>query len=52
MKEDYYNILGVTKGASATENKKAYSKKDIEYHPDKNTGDSNAEELFKKAAEA
>jgi len=52
MKEDYYEILGISKGASATEIKKAYRKKAIEYHPDKNPGDSTAEENFKKAAEA
>ncbi len=52
MKEDYYEILGISKGATAAEIKKAYRKKAIEYHPDKNPGDSKAEELFKKAAEA
>lgn len=52
MKEDYYEILGIGKGASASEIKKAYRKKAIEYHPDKNLGDANAEERFKKAAEA
>ena len=52
MKEDYYDILGVSKGASATEIKKAYRKKALEYHPDKNPGDTKAEETFKKAAEA
>ena len=52
MKQDYYEILGVSKGATATEIKKAYRKKAIEFHPDKNPGDSNAEEQFKKAAEA
>ena len=52
MKEDYYEILGISKGATAVEIKKAYRKKAIEYHPDKNPGDSKAEELFKKAAEA
>lgn len=52
MKEDYYDILGISKGASAAEIKKAYRKKAIEYHPDKNPGDAKAEELFKKAAEA
>jgi molecular chaperone DnaJ len=52
MKEDYYEILGISKGASATEIKKADRKKAIEHHPDKNPGDSNAEVSFKKAAEA
>ena len=52
MKEDFYDILGVSKGATAAEIKKAYRKKAIEYHPDKNPGDAKAEELFKKAAEA
>ncbi|MET1260087.1 molecular chaperone DnaJ [Flagellimonas sp. DF-77] len=52
MKEDYYDILGLSKGASAAEIKKAYRKKAIEFHPDKNPGDAKAEEMFKKAAEA
>ena len=52
MKEDYYSILGITKSASAAEIKKAYRKKAIGYHPDKNQGDTAAEEKFKKAAEA
>lgn len=52
MKEDYYDILGISKNASAAEIKKAYRKKAIEYHPDKNPGDAKAEEMFKKAAEA
>ncbi|EDM44871.1 molecular chaperone, heat shock protein [unidentified eubacterium SCB49] len=52
MKEDFYDILGISKGATAAEIKKAYRKKAIEFHPDKNPGDSSAEEKFKKAAEA
>ncbi len=52
MKADYYEILGITKNATAAEIKKAYRKKALEYHPDKNQGDAKAEEMFKKAAEA
>jgi len=52
MKEDYYDILGVSKGATAAEIKKAYRKKAIQFHPDKNPGDEQAEANFKKAAEA
>jgi len=52
MKEDFYEILGVSKDATSSEIKKAYRKKAIEYHPDKNPGDAKAEEMFKKAAEA
>ena len=51
-KKDYYEVLGVEKTASAEEIKKAYRKKAIQYHPDKNPGDKEAEEKFKEAAEA
>ncbi|MCW8982114.1 MAG: molecular chaperone DnaJ [Altibacter sp.] len=52
MKQDYYEILGISKGATTAEIKKAYRKKAIEFHPDKNPGDEKAEDMFKKAAEA
>ncbi|MBT8286266.1 MAG: molecular chaperone DnaJ [Flavobacteriaceae bacterium] len=52
MKEDFYEILGISKSATAAEIKKAYRKKALEYHPDKNPGDAKAEEMFKKSAEA
>lgn len=52
MQEDFYEILGVSKGATVADIKKAYRKKALQYHPDKNPGDTKAEEMFKKAAEA
>ncbi len=52
QKRDYYEVLGVAKGASEEEIKKAYRKMAIKYHPDKNPGDKEAEEKFKEAAEA
>ena len=51
-KRDYYEVLGVGKTAGADDIKKAYRKKAIEFHPDKNQGDKAAEEKFKEAAEA
>lgn len=51
-KRDYYEVLGVEKTATVDQIKKAYRKKAIQYHPDKNPGDKEAEEKFKEAAEA
>jgi molecular chaperone DnaJ len=52
MKRDYYEILGVTKGAAVDEIKKSYRKVAMQFHPDRNPGDKSAEEKFKEAAEA
>lgn len=52
MKNDYYEILGVDREASTDEIKKCYRKLAMQYHPDRNPGDKEAEEKFKEAAEA
>ncbi len=49
---DYYEILGVKKGASDDEIKRSYRKLALQYHPDRNAGDAKAEEKFKKISEA
>ena len=49
-KRDYYEVLGVSKSASADEIKKSYRKIAMQFHPDKNPGDKAAEEKFKEAA--
>src|SRR3954466_9946004 len=52
QKQDYYELLGVAKNATAEEMKKAYRKKAVQYHPDKNPGNKEAEEMFKKVSHA
>ena len=52
IKEDYYKVLDVGKGASQDEIKRTYRKMALKYHPDKNPGDKQEEAKFKAAAEA
>ncbi|HEX9407791.1 MAG TPA: DnaJ domain-containing protein, partial [Thermoanaerobaculia bacterium] len=51
-KRDYYEVLGISRTATLDEIKKAYRRMALQYHPDKNPGDPEAEEKFKEAAEA
>src|SRR5213592_1480868 len=51
-KRDYYEVLGISRSASEQEIKSAYQKLALQYHPDRNPGNDEAEEKFKEAAEA
>jgi len=51
-KQDYYDLLGAAKGSTEEDLKKAYRKKAVQFHPDKNPGNKEAEEMFKKVSEA
>ncbi|MCH2663976.1 DnaJ domain-containing protein, partial [bacterium] len=52
MPRDYYEVLGLERGASEDDIKKSYRKLALKYHPDRNPGDEQAEASFKEAAEA
>ena len=52
MSEEYYDILGISKNATVNDIKKSYRKLAIKFHPDKNPGNSEAEEKFKQISEA
>lgn len=51
-KRDFYEVLGVERGASEADLKKAYRRLAMKYHPDRNPGDKEAEDKFKEANEA
>jgi len=51
-KRDYYEVLGVTKSVTVAELKQAYRRYAMKYHPDRNSGDADAEAKFKEAKEA
>ena len=52
VKRDYYEILGISRDAGEEEIKKVYRQMALQYHPDRNPGDKEAEEKFKEASEA
>ena len=51
-KKDYYELLGISRNTGEEDIKKAYRKLALQYHPDRNTGDKQAEEKFKEVSEA